>query len=143
VNGAAAGVALVFLFGSLQGCSSGPQPIQYGQDNCAFCKMTFTDKRFGGEVCTKKGKVFKFDDIHCLLSSLQADVPARQDIESIYLTDFEKGGWILAEDALLLQSPALRSPMNGNIAAFANEDALHRSRQQYNGEPIIWKELYH
>ncbi|HVU53838.1 MAG TPA: nitrous oxide reductase accessory protein NosL [Puia sp.] len=143
VSNAAAGLVLVFLCGSLQGCNSGPQPIQYGQDDCAYCKMTFTDRRFGGEVCTKKGKVFKFDDLHCLLESLKAGVPARQEIGSIYLIDFENGGWISTEDALLLESPAFRSPMGGNIAAFAHKEALHHSQQQNNGQPVIWKELYH
>lgn len=142
--GSVAGLALVILLGSLQGCGSrGPQPIQYGQDNCAFCKMTFTDRRFGGEICTSKGKVFKFDDLHCLLESLKAGVPARRDIGRIYLVDFEKGGWVGAEDALLLHSPGLHSPMGGDIAAFVSEEALGRSRQQNNGELIIWKELYH
>jgi len=143
VSSVAAGLVLVMLCGSLQGCSSGPQPIQYGQDNCGYCKMTFTDRRFGGEISTKKGKVFKFDDIHCLLESLKSGVPAPQDIGSIYLIDFEKGGWINAEDAMLLQSAAFHSPMSGNIAAFASEEALHRSRQQNNGELKTWKELYH
>ncbi|HEY8972074.1 MAG TPA: nitrous oxide reductase accessory protein NosL [Puia sp.] len=141
VSGVTAGLVLVLLCGCLQGCSSGPQPIQYGHDNCSFCKMTFTDKRFGGEVCTKKGKVFKFDDLHCLLSSLQSGVPARQDIGGIYLIDFANGGWVGADNALLLQSPALHSPMGGNTAAFASKEALQQ--QQNKGEIVTWKELYH
>jgi copper chaperone NosL len=143
VPGLVAGLVLMFLCGSLQGCSSGPQPVQYGQDNCSFCKMTFTDIRFGGEVCTKKGKVFKFDDVHCLLESLKAGVPAHRDIGGIYLVDFEKGGWIGAADALLLRSAGFHSPMGGDIAAFAGMEALQRNQQQFNGQIVIWKELYH
>ncbi|MBN8852104.1 MAG: hypothetical protein BGO55_26720 [Sphingobacteriales bacterium 50-39] len=142
VSTVAAGLALMVFSGSLQGCSSsGPQPIQYGQDNCAFCKMTFTDRRFGGEVVTQKGKVFKFDDLHCLLGSLKAGVPARQDIGSIYLIDFVNGGWISTESALLLHSPGLHSPMGGDIAAFAGKETL--DQQQYKGEIVSWKDLYH
>jgi copper chaperone NosL len=140
---AAIGLTMLVLCGYLQGCSSGPQPIQYGQDNCAFCKMTFTDKRFGGEVCTQKGKIFKFDDLHCLLASLKAGVPASKDIASIYLVDFESGGWIGTDKALLVQSPGFHSPMGGNIAAFSSKDAANSSQQQYNGEIIVWNDLYH
>jgi copper chaperone NosL len=138
----AAAVLICLCFG-LQGCGSGPQPIKYGQDDCAYCKMALADRRFGGEICTKKAKVFKFDDLHCLLASIQSGVPARQDIGAIYLIDFANGDWIRAEDALLLQSAALHSPMNGNFAAFSNKEERQRSQHEYNGQLLTWKELYH
>ena len=52
------GVMLGFLgLMSFTSCSAGPEPIRYGQDNCHHCKMTLTDKRFGAEIVTQKGKV--------------------------------------------------------------------------------------
>ncbi|MDX1911017.1 MAG: hypothetical protein SFV22_06010, partial [Saprospiraceae bacterium] len=51
-------------------CSTGPEPIRYGQDNCHACKMTLTDRRFGAEIVTKKGKVYKFDDLNCLMGHI-------------------------------------------------------------------------
>ena len=58
----------LFIFGlltlSLSSCSTAPQPIRIGQDNCDFCKMTISDNRFGAEIITKKGKVYIFDDEH-------------------------------------------------------------------------------
>ncbi|HEV2483025.1 MAG TPA: nitrous oxide reductase accessory protein NosL [Puia sp.] len=132
--------ALLLLSFSLQGCATGPQPITYGQDNCSYCKMTFADKRFGGEVCTKKGKVYKFDDIHCLLASLQEGTPARTEIGAVYLIDFAGGGWIVASNACLLQCPDLHTPMGGNLAAFTNASALHHSN--YNGQQLLWQDLY-
>ena len=50
----------------LSSCSTEPEPIRIGKDNCQFCKMTISDKRFGAEIVTKKSKIFKFDDQHCL-----------------------------------------------------------------------------
>ena len=131
------GAALSSL--ALQGCQPGPQPIRYNADNCDYCKMTFTDKRFGGEVCTKKGKVYKFDDIHCLLESLKTGTPARADIAGIYLVDFNGGPWLQAEHAFLFHSDSFHTPMNGNVAAFSAEDAGSRG---FKGEPLIWNELY-
>jgi copper chaperone NosL len=131
-----AGMSLLLL----QGCQAGPQPIRYKEDNCDFCKMTFMDKRFGGEVCTKKGRVYKFDDIHCLLESLKAGVPARADIADIYLVDYNDGSWLRAEDAFLFRSDTFHTPMNGNVAAFSGVgDAVSRG---FKGEALIWKELY-
>ncbi|HSN59587.1 MAG TPA: hypothetical protein VLR49_01530, partial [Ferruginibacter sp.] len=46
----------VLLTVTLSSCSTDPQPLRIGQDNCDFCKMTISDKRFGAEVVTKKGK---------------------------------------------------------------------------------------
>ena len=51
----------------LSSCSVEPQAIAIGKDLCDECHMTIMDPKFGGEVVTKKGKVFKFDDVHCLI----------------------------------------------------------------------------
>ena len=127
---------------SLQSCTSGPQPVHYGQDHCDFCKMTFTDTHFGGEVRTKKGKVYKFDDLHCLLTSLQAGTPAKEDIAAIYLVDYYGGPWLDAARAVLLHSDTFHTPMGGNIAAFADPSALQHFTGLINSQSISWKDLY-
>jgi copper chaperone NosL len=127
---------------ALPGCQSGPQPIRYGQDVCSYCKMAFSDRRFGAEICTHKGKLYKYDDFHCLLSALQAGDPARQDIAGIYFVDFTGGPLILADNSYLLRSDAFRTPMNGNIAAFSNEQTRTQCLQECKGQVLTWKELY-
>jgi copper chaperone NosL len=127
---------------TLQSCSTGPQPVRYGQDNCSFCKMTFTDTHFGGEVCTKKGKVYKFDDLHCLLAFLQTGVPPKENIAAIYLVDYNGGPWLEASRAVLFHSDAFHTPMGGNIAAFADRAGLQHFTGSTNSRPIAWKELY-
>jgi copper chaperone NosL len=138
---AAAAITLFCL--GLQGCRSGPEPISYGSDVCSFCKMGFSDRRFGGEVCTTKGRVFKFDDLQCLLSSLEAGVPARTDIAAIYLVGFSGGGWVKPEDAIFLRSPALHSPMSGDIAAFTDQHAAAEGLKKFQGKLCAWNDLYH
>ncbi|PWT70680.1 MAG: hypothetical protein C5B59_19955 [Bacteroidetes bacterium] len=59
--------ALALAFG-LESCSAAPQPILTGKDNCAYCTMMVTDLRFTSELVTQKGRIFKFDDSHCLIS---------------------------------------------------------------------------
>ena len=55
----------------LQACSGGPQPIQFGTDNCDNCKMTLVDRHYGCEIVTKKGKAYKFDDLNCMMAFLK------------------------------------------------------------------------
>jgi len=127
---------------TLGSCSTDPQPIRIGQDNCDFCKMTISDKRFGAEVVTKKGKIYKFDDGFCMLSFLRSKKVAPAEIGEVYYTNFlSPNDLINVKKAYFLQSPALKSPMNGNIAAFTNEDSLHNMISTYYGNKISWEDM--
>lgn len=136
--------ALVMLlpFVLLQGCDSGPQPIQPGIDQCAFCKMTVSDTRFACELITQKGKVYKFDDTHCMISFVNAPGTDKNSIKQFYLADFnENTKWLNAENAWLLKSEALKSPMGGNTAAFANADDQKKAAGNFPGKLVTWKEI--
>lgn len=135
----------VLLFCSsilLTSCSTEPEPIMVGKDNCGFCKMTVSDPRFGAEIVTNKGKVYKFDDEHCILAFMKADKLAKKDIAGVYFTDFNSPHTLIhVEDAYFLQSPALKSPMNGNIAAFRNPDSLANALPSFYGNAITWEDM--
>lgn len=125
----------------LSSCNSGPQPIDLGKDNCHYCKMTIVDRHFGAEVVTSKGKIFKFDDIHCLVSSLRSDIPAKKEVGNIYFVDYTGGPWITAQSCQLLHSDSLHSPMNGNIAAFPTVAARDAYLKKLTGQCPTWKEI--
>ena len=59
----------------ISACSKGPQPINYGEDECEFCKMMVMDKRYGAELVTDKGKIYFFDSIECLVGYLDNKSP--------------------------------------------------------------------
>ncbi|MHB1179312.1 MAG: nitrous oxide reductase accessory protein NosL [Daejeonella sp.] len=127
---------------SLSACSTDPQPIRIGQDNCDFCKMTISDNRFGAEVVTQKGKVYKFDDTHCIISFIKAETLDKKDIAAVYFVDFNDPHQLLnADQAYFLQSPSLKSPMNGNIAAFSHEESLAEALPSFYGNAITWEEM--
>lgn len=131
-------VSLVFL----NSCTTGPESLKIGKDNCSFCKMTISDNRYGAEIITRKGKVYKFDDSHCLLSFIQSKTVEKKELDRIYFTDFTgKHTLIKAEDAFLLQSDFFRGPMNGNMAAFSNADSMKKMERQYRGNVVTWKQL--
>ncbi|MEP7110954.1 MAG: nitrous oxide reductase accessory protein NosL [Ferruginibacter sp.] len=127
---------------SLNSCSTAPQPLRIGQDNCDFCKMTISDKRFGAEIITKKGKVYKFDDEHCIIAFIQLKKLAQDEIGATYFADFSSPhNLINVERAYFLQSPAFKSPMNGNIAAFSSEDSLAKILPIFYGNKISWEDM--
>lgn len=126
----------------MQSCSSGPQPINYGKDACDFCKMVISDQKFGAEIVTGKNKVYKFDDVHCVASFIKSKYQEKKEVVAVYLTDFsQKGMLIKAETSYLMYSESLRSPMGGNVAAFAVQDSLKKFQQQYNGTIVQWNNI--
>ena len=133
------GVLMVIFAAS---CNTGPQPIKPGVDTCSFCKMTFADNKFGGEIITKKNKIYKFDDMHCLLSFKKSKSVNWEDVKEIYLIRYEgTHEFINAKNAYLLKSDDLRSPMGGNIAAFDNLDSLKIISEKFKGNQVTWDEL--
>lgn len=122
-------------------CSNNPDPIKVGRDNCSFCKMTVADNRFGAEIVTDKGKVYKFDDLKCLLDFIEAENQTLKEPE-FYLTDFGGSHQLLkATECLLLKSNDLKTPMNGNITAFSSHMDLQQAIEKYSGEKITWSDL--
>jgi copper chaperone NosL len=138
-----AATLIFFLLVSLSACNSKPEPIIVGKDNCSFCTMTVSDSRFGAELITKKGKIFKFDDPHCLIDYLEDSAFDRSQVKEIYLTDFSNHHSLIKSDqALLLKSDALKAPMGGNIAAFSNADSLQFAMNIFKGSIVHWDEVY-
>jgi copper chaperone NosL len=131
------GVAVLLLF-TLQSCASNPQPIKYGSDACDFCKMTIMDKKFACEWITDKGKVYKFDDVHCLLSFRKAN----NNKGTAYINDFTANKeFAKASDLYYVKSDDLKTPMNGNVAAFLNEASQNGFLTNHSGTKLSWSEV--
>ena len=134
-------IAAVLIF-VLPSCSTGPQPIKLGKDACSFCKMSIADNRFGAEIITPKGKIFKFDDIHCVLAFLKENTTHKKDMTETYFVNFnEPHNLIDVHKALLLKSKELHSPMRGNIAVYDEESKFMEGLQKFKGERVVWQEL--
>lgn len=136
-------VALVATIGifTLTSCNAGPQPIKAGTDQCAFCKMGISDTRFACELITQKGKLFKFDDTHCMLQFAASPEFDKNSIKQYYIANFsEPSQWLLANNSFLLKSDQLKSPMGGNTAAFATEAERKSAAETFTGSLLTWKE---
>lgn len=128
-------MSLAFLITS---CSTGVEPISYGKDGCHFCKMTIMDKKFGCELVTSKGKVYKFDDVHCMAKFYKANLSNEQNYAHIAVNDFNTEGVMIdAQNSFFLKSESFKSPMRGDIAAFKSENDA-KTIAFSNVKPLNW-----
>lgn len=123
----------------LCGCSKDPVPIEYGKDQCSHCRMTIVDKKYGSEIVTGKGKVYKFDAAECTVNFLIAGSISEIDAEMILVTDLaQPEKFTDARTATYLISSKLRSPMGENISAFTGRNAAEKFRNDFGGEIYDW-----
>lgn len=125
---------------AIAACQSNPEPIAYGEDSCDNCKMTISDPKYGSELISDKGKIFKFDSIECLAAYSMIINP--ETIASMWVTDFSnKENFVNTNDAHFLKSENLRSPMGLNLSAYKNQESLAKVKNEFGGVTISWKEL--
>jgi copper chaperone NosL len=127
-------LALILILFGTAGCSSGPQPISQGRDECAHCKMLITDGRFAAQLVTDRGKYEKFDSVECLLDDL-----SERSYRSIWVSNaVAPGQWIEADKAVFVRSDKIRSPMGGGIAAFGTAE---EAKSLTDVRTLTWRQL--
>jgi len=143
VNGRViASIAAVLLCLFMFACSVEPEPLQYGKDACHHCKMTLMDNKFGAEIVTTKGKIFKFDDTNCLIDFTKSGQIQSKDIGQCLITDFSSPGVLIdAQTAFYVKSEQIKSPMASNIAAFQNKTNLDSHNDSWKGQELSWSDL--
>src|SRR5580765_8410983 len=134
---------VLIISGSLfSSCSTEPEPLAYGKDVCHFCKMTLMDKKFGAELVTKRGKVYKFDDLKCLIDFYSSGDEPTGDFTRKLVVDYVNPGKLIeATDAFYLKSAEVRSPMNGQIAAFEMKPSMDSLKKEWKGIYLVWGEV--
>ncbi len=138
------GVGIIgMLVGALTfvACSDQPEPIAYGQDICAFCKMGITDPRYAAEIVTRKGRVYKFDSIECMIAATLDGTVDPAEVKRYWVKDWKTQEWVDARKAFFLQSSKLRSPMGLNITAFASRKDLEEAKMTYDGLELVFDDL--
>lgn len=138
---AASSIALVgFLF--LTSCGNkGPQAIKLNSDNCDYCKMSISDQRFACELITEKSRVYKFDDVNCMMG-FKAENADKVSNADYYIADFLSPYSLTASNSLqFIAGENIGSPMGGNIAAFTNKDSLDFYSERLECSAISWADI--
>lgn len=126
----------------LASCEAGFDPVQYGHDACVHCKMTIIDKRYASEMVTKKGKVYKFDDIVCLKKYMSDNNFGPEDL-LIFVADYSNpdGKFLDAKQAVYLHHAIFRTPMNGGYAALATSEKGLALKDSLHTDLLKWENL--
>jgi NosL. len=134
--------AMMLLF--IAGCTPEPEKIAFGKDSCVECKMTIMDPKFGAEIVTKKGKVYKFDDVHCIATFMKRRGVEMGDIhQTLFINYNNPDEFIKVGSAEFVVSSQLKSPMGGNAVAFKNKQEAGQKAAEIPGSKVTnWATLY-
>lgn len=100
------------------------------------------DQKFGTEIITKKGKVFRFDSDECMRDYYKADKAGQAGYAQIFVTDYDKPGTLIdAKTAFFLHGPKVKSPMGGNLAAFSSKLNAEKLKGTLGGEILSWEQM--
>ena len=134
--------SIVSIF--MAGCNPKAEKIAFGKDNCAECKMTIMDPKFGAEIVTKKGKVYKFDDAHCVAVFLERRGVELTDIHQTLFVDYNNNNeFVKVKSVEFVVSSQFKSPMGGNAAAFKSATEARKKSAELEGSKVTnWATLY-
>ncbi|HZF64490.1 MAG TPA: nitrous oxide reductase accessory protein NosL, partial [Chitinophagaceae bacterium] len=107
------------------------------------CKMTIMDPKFGGEIVTKKGRIFKFDDTHCVANFLKRRGVALDNIHQTLFVHYQNAAFVDVQSTEFVVSTQLKSPMGGNAAAFSTKGEAEKHAETLDGSKVTnWATLY-
>jgi len=95
----------------------GPAPLEFGSENCRWCRMVISDRRFPAQLVAPGHDPLFFDDVGCL-----AKYAAKNGVPGgavTWVTDYKTSKWIRARGAEYHRCPGLASPMSSGIIATA------------------------
>lgn len=112
-------------------------PIKLNVDTCDFCKMTIADGKYAAEVITEKGRVYKFDDIMCMVNYEKENSNAKIAVH--YVNDYNQDNVLIpAKTAFFISGGTIQSPMRGGIIAFSSENDAKDFGIKLKAIPVHW-----
>ena len=111
------------------------------EDMCAYCKMAISEKRYAAQFVDRDGQPFKFDDIGCMIKFANEKMD-RDKIAAYFVIDFDERQWVKAEGAYYVSSGELKTPMDGQTAAFKDEAKAREAAARFHGRRLGFADLF-
>ena len=128
----------MFLMVGAIGCDIKPAKVDFGGDQCHYCRMTIVDRQHAAQAINNKGKPFKFDAIECLAWFIN-EQPDKV-FALMVVNDYENpGNWLNVNEATFLVSEQIPSPMGAFLSAVKTPDRAEAILQDKGGESMGWK----
>ncbi len=122
----------ICIISILSACSVEPEPINFGNDPCVYCKMTISDPKYGAELVTDKGRTYKFDAIECMIPYIKENPETKFSYIMAIAYD-EPNKLKKVQELHFVKDEHFKSPMGKNLAAF--------TIQPKEFESLDWKQL--
>ena len=104
--------------------------------------MQISDNRYGSEIVTDKGKVFKFDEVGCMIEYAMVKNFIGDENQKFLVTDFATPEtFIDATTAFFVQNDNFRSPMGSNVMAFESEVSRQKFVAESGGSLLNWLDV--
>ncbi len=117
------------------------ESVKLNTDHCDNCGMTISDPKFATEILTQKGRVYKFDDIACMITYRNEHVEKLSSAD-FYVSSFTGTNNLTdVKNIVLINSELIGSPMGGNIAGFDNKDSAALYAIKFDASVISWSSL--
>lgn len=131
-------MAVIFL----AACTVEPDPILYGVQECAHCRMTITERPFAAQLMTDKGRTHSFDAIECMMRFTNSNFESDHEVRLFRVADQQSPHDLFdATTATYLVSESIPSPMGGNLSAYRSRDAAEMRLGVEMGDIMTWNEL--
>jgi len=131
-------VLLLFLFSACG--NTQPEKLVLNKDQCEFCKMTVADARFGAEAISDKGRIYKFDDLNCMILFNKAN--QKIALKQYFVNDYTADNHLIdATKAWYVKHETIKSPMGSNTAAFAQKVAAENLAKSAAVSIISWENI--
>ena len=136
INSIIIGVFSFFLIS----CSVGPKPIVYNEDQCDSCKMLISDHRFGAELVTKKGRIYKYDAIECMVQTIVEK--GEEEYAYMMVTDYHHPGELISADlAKYIIEKERPSPMGAYLSAYSVETKIENLKTEPSASVMNWNQV--
>lgn len=124
-------------------CNVQPEPFKLGTDVCYMCKMGIVDPKFGSQLITKKGKLYKFDDIGCMIRLMKSGTFDSNTIKTMVVANYNNSNEFISVDQCTFVIAAdIKSPMNFNLAAYVNELDANKISENSAAKFYNWNAVY-
>ena len=135
-------LSIIIISLILGSCSKQIKVIDYGKDECDYCKMLIEDNRFGCVLTTGDGNQLKFDDVGCMISYALVKNTLDSANQKFSVTVFTMPDtFVDAKKAYFIHNDNIGSPMGYNVMAFDRDDSSKEFIGENGGEEMKWDDV--
>jgi hypothetical protein len=126
------------FFGCDKKVETGPAKINWDRDMCDRCVMVLSDRKNSVQLKDKTtNKVYKFDDIGCMVLWFDEEKIAFKDSAEIWITDAITGEWINAREAFYTAQNV--TPMAFGFSAYNLKESAKTAEEILTYEDVLKK----